>query len=460
MALFNMIGSIFQPSEMRSNYTPVQYSTKENTSGRAQKSKLSKSDIGTPNNFKHITHVGFSSMTGLNLDSDVDMKALINLAGLQEEHLDEKSHRIFDVLKKEGAMEHVQKMKTRRMTTVEKPNARTRLRSLSSSSITPFKRRMSPTEQSPHATKTATALPDQTPFNYAPSISPYYSAKSSSHFPSMKAPPPMPPYLKELSQTFSCNPSVHTQSKDVLVLPPHPQFQYGRHSKNIACHPSSSINKENPSAMATSIPTSNANNHPAENGSLLHPKHPLPQFEKDLTTPLFPISKNEYSVKKYEAVPPLPASTSPAKGVYSETVISSSLCSEPLMSTEFACGTVPPAPSLPFKLQLGNRTRQSSDELVLCKALDSSMNAQVDDLNNDSASEELVISSKIPGQQNEPTLFLDQIRQGVQLKSISQNPKAESLECSSIVSALREVIQRRHTALHSSDDDEDEDWED
>lgn len=47
-------GSIFQPSENRPNYAPIHYSSKENSLGRAHKGKLSKSDIGTPNNFKWV----------------------------------------------------------------------------------------------------------------------------------------------------------------------------------------------------------------------------------------------------------------------------------------------------------------------------------------------------------------------------------------------------------------------
>ncbi|XP_077307123.1 uncharacterized protein LOC143926987 [Lithobates pipiens] len=458
MALFNKIGSIFQPSEARLDYAPVHYSSKENSSGRAHKGKLSKSDIGTPNNFKHISHVGFSSMSGLNLDSDVDMKALISLAGVQEEHLDKgSSHTIFTILKKEGTMDHAQKMPGR-MTSVEKPNTRTRFRSLSSSSITPSKKRKSPNKLFPHATKNATALPDHTPFNYVQSlrkVPPSSSAQSSNHFSSVRLPPATPPYLKELSQTFSCIPSVHPPAKDIPVLPPHPQFIYGINSKNLAPHPISLINKT--TAMASYSLPPNLNTA-TEGEPLLHCQHSFPQFERDFTASLSHIASNE-SFVKYEDIPPLPDPPVFAKSVNSETVITPPLSSETL-SAEISHGTVLSAPSIPFKLQFDNNQTLQSSKQQLCKRLDPPLNPQAENLNNDSASEELVVTSKYLGQQNEQTFFLDQIKQGVQLKSVGQNLKVES-ECSSIVGALRAVIQRRHKAIHSSDEDDvEEEWED
>ncbi|XP_072275352.1 uncharacterized protein [Pyxicephalus adspersus] len=470
MALFNIIGSIFQPSETRSTYTPVNYSPKENSSGRAQKGKLSKLDIGTPNNFKHVTHVGFNSMSGLDLDSDVDMKALISLAGVQGDVDKESSHKIFDVLKKEAPTEHVQKM-TRRKTSVEKPNTRNRLRSLSSSSITPTKKRKSPIKQSAYASKSLTPLRDQIPINYSQSLSkvpPSSSVSSSSHFPSMRRPPPLPPYLKELSETLSCASSVHHQAKDKPVLPPHPHFLQGRHSKHITHHPISP-SKESPQEMVTySLPTSNLKHAAAEMESL-QPQHPFPQFEKDFTGAHSPsIPTMESSVLKYGDVPPLPFPPSFDKGIDSEIVMPSSLCSEPL-NTEFAHGTngtIPPAPALPFKLQLGSsQTLHCSNEQFMCKSLDPPLNAQTEPPKDDCALDELEDSGDIISQQSEQTLFLDQIKQGVQLKSVSQNSrsaKAESSECSSIASALKAVIQRRHKAMHSSDDEDEveEEWED
>lgn len=234
----------------------------------------------------------------------------------------------------------------------------------------------------------------------------------------MRILPSTPPYLKELSKTFSCIPSVHPPSKDKPVLPPHPQFIYGINSKNLAIHPMSSSNKKTPAMASYSLPP-NPNGTATEDESLLHYKHSSPQFERDFPASLSHIPSNESSVVKYENLPPLPDSPVFVKGVNSETVDTNLLSSESLQSIEIAHRTVPSAPYIPFKLQFDNsQTLQSSKEQLLCKRLDPPLNPQAENLNNGSASGELVVASKYLGQQTEQTFFLDQIRQGVQLKSV------------------------------------------
>lgn len=63
--------------------------------------------------------------------------------------------------------------------------------------------------------------------------------------------------------------------------------------------------------------------------------------------------------------------------------------------------------------------------------------------------------------------LLDQIRQGIQLKTVSDLPESSPVTAApaaGIVGALMEVMQKRSKAIHSSDededDDEDEDFED
>lgn len=61
--------------------------------------------------------------------------------------------------------------------------------------------------------------------------------------------------------------------------------------------------------------------------------------------------------------------------------------------------------------------------------------------------------------------LLDQIRQGIQLKTVSDLPESgPPAPTAGIVGALMEVMQKRSKAIHSSDededDDEDEDFED
>lgn len=63
--------------------------------------------------------------------------------------------------------------------------------------------------------------------------------------------------------------------------------------------------------------------------------------------------------------------------------------------------------------------------------------------------------------------LLDQIRQGLKLKNVPDQPESGPLSAApsaGIVGALMEVMQKRSKAIHSSDededDDEDEDFED
>lgn len=63
--------------------------------------------------------------------------------------------------------------------------------------------------------------------------------------------------------------------------------------------------------------------------------------------------------------------------------------------------------------------------------------------------------------------LLDQIRQGITLKTVSDLPESSPptpAPAAGIVGALMEVMQKRSKAIHSSDededDDEDEDFED
>lgn len=299
-------------------------------------------------------------------------------------------------------------------------NTRYRLRSLSSSGIAPTKRRKSPTGQSPpYVAKITTALPDHSSFNYIQSLSkvpPSYSAPSPSHIPSMKRPPSRPPYLKELSQTFSCNRSIHPQSKEVPVPSPHPQ-SYGGNSENIKSH-STSSNKTSPSMAIYGTDPFNPGNSANETKGLLQPQHSLLQWERKSNASLS-LSSDESPVIKYGDVSPLlPARPSSPKDIITEINPPPLPCSEPLLCTEQAHGTVPPAPCLPFKLQCGSNQTLLSTKKHLWKSLDPSLESQPVQNNKDTASKELVSSNKFHGQPNEQSLFLDQIRKGVQLKTV------------------------------------------
>lgn len=76
-------------------------------------------------------------------------------------------------------------------------------------------------------------------------------------------------------------------------------------------------------------------------------------------------------------------------------------------------------------------------------------------------------NNRAPASNTGRDALLDQIRQGIQLKTVSDLPESgppTPASTAGIVGALMEVMQKRSKAIHSSDededDDEDEDFED
>ncbi|XP_075688616.1 uncharacterized protein LOC142657467 [Rhinoderma darwinii] len=461
MALFNMIGSIFQASEARPENGSVYYTPKEPFTARAQRGKLNKLDIGSPTNFTHVTHVGFNAVPGFDASSDIDLKRLFKMAAVKEKRLQdpEVSHSISSVLEKKGSMDAVRKQ-TRRMTSVERSSTRTRLHSLSSSSLTPSKKLNSFDENSTHVAKIAAILARGSPSCYLPSLTkvqpPHETPPPFSHFPSMRPVPPMPPYLDELSQSFSpaVNLPVHLRSKRASP-PPQP------------------LSAKNSLKMPPPLPISGGKSFAT--GSNLHfppsiPEHVPPVSKMNLVSP--PQSLHLFdrcSSDTHNCIPghfpsSIPCSEPPNKIVdvpsppqlpliarfNSETI---TLCNsnECLLNTNpMSAAIPPPPPPLAFENLQSNESELSSI-------------SQVKETSNPAPKiQELVVSSKDPPQQTNPVVFLDQIKQGIQLKSVTQTVKVENSDSSNIVTALMDVIKRRHKAIHSSDEDdvEDDDWED
>ncbi|XP_048011429.1 neural Wiskott-Aldrich syndrome protein-like isoform X1 [Megalobrama amblycephala] len=74
------------------------------------KKKISKSDIGTPSNFRHVGHVGWDPNTGFDLNNlDPDLKNLFDMCGISEAELKDKetSKVIYDFIEKKGGVEAV-----------------------------------------------------------------------------------------------------------------------------------------------------------------------------------------------------------------------------------------------------------------------------------------------------------------------------------------------------------------
>ncbi|XP_029453423.1 neural Wiskott-Aldrich syndrome protein-like isoform X2 [Rhinatrema bivittatum] len=112
MAFFHLLDSMFQvPPEhllpvTSQNHNVSVYYTPEKT-----RSKITKADIGSPSNFKHVSHVGWKALAGVDTNSEADLRRLFNEAGSGEEHLKDckTSCKTFNIIEKRGGMEAVRK---------------------------------------------------------------------------------------------------------------------------------------------------------------------------------------------------------------------------------------------------------------------------------------------------------------------------------------------------------------
>ncbi|XP_066450664.1 actin nucleation-promoting factor WASL-like [Eleutherodactylus coqui] len=442
----------------------VYYTPKESLTGRAQKGKLNKLDIGSPTNFQHVTHVGFNAVPDFDASSEMELKTLFNVAGVKEEHLQnqEEPHRIFSVLQKTGGMAAVRKQ-TRRMTSVDRSSMRTRLRNVSSSSIASSKRPSCLDRDFPHAAKISTILERGSPL-HLPSLSKVPPPMETppppfSLFPSMRPLPHKPPYLAELSQSFSPsgNSSVGRYSrKRSIPSQPLPAENIGKTPSPllpVAQGVGSKINSPPlpPSILGHSCPPSTIN-------VVSLPPSLLPYIDgsSDTTSCVptnFPssIPCTQPPIEQDVESPPLYAKFN-SKAI---ALCNPKECSRNTDPTSAAIPPPPPPPPVTFKKQSPENPLFNRSELLFA--------SQIKETNNSAFKlHEDFASSKELEQQTNPAIFLDQIKQGVQLKCVTQTVKSENSECVNITTALMDVIKRRHKAIQSSDEDEaeEEDWED
>jgi neural Wiskott-Aldrich syndrome protein len=74
--------------------------------------KLTKADIGTPSNFKHVTHVGWNAKSGFDLSGEDDaLRPFLKKAGVSETTLQDRRTRefIYDFIQSNNVQEIVRK---------------------------------------------------------------------------------------------------------------------------------------------------------------------------------------------------------------------------------------------------------------------------------------------------------------------------------------------------------------
>lgn len=296
----------------------------------------------------------------------------------------------------------------------ERPSARTRLRSLSSSSLIPSKRPSCLERDSPHVAKIAAILERGSPLVYLPSLKkvppPMETPPPFSHFPSMRPLPPMPPYLDELSQSFSPSGNLPARHR----------------SKKAERDPKKS--KKMPPPL---LPV--GEDIPSETGSLAFPQSildlPCPDSKVDMISPSqallhFDSSTNATNCIPAHFPPSIPCiepliklgdipSPLPLVDKFNLEMITPCKLEECSLNTDLLSVAIPaPPPLLEFEKQSPENPLSNGSEIPLISQAKKTTNPA-------SKTQEVVDSSEEPEQPTNPVMYLDQIKQGVQLKSVS-----------------------------------------
>uniref|UniRef100_A0AAY5EBF0 WASP like actin nucleation promoting factor b n=1 Tax=Electrophorus electricus TaxID=8005 RepID=A0AAY5EBF0_ELEEL len=97
-------------SQINSSFPSHSNLRKDKGKGKNKKKKISKAEIGTPSNFRHIGHVGWDPNTGFDLNNlDPDLKSLFDMCGISEAQLKDKetSKVIYEFIEGKGGVEAV-----------------------------------------------------------------------------------------------------------------------------------------------------------------------------------------------------------------------------------------------------------------------------------------------------------------------------------------------------------------
>ncbi|CAM4561585.1 unnamed protein product [Leuciscus chuanchicus] len=100
----------YQNNTQMNNINLTKFARKDKGKNNNKKKKISKAEIGTPSNFRHVGHVGWDPNTGFDLNNlDPDLKNLFDMCGISEDQLKDKetSKVIYDFIEKKGGVEAV-----------------------------------------------------------------------------------------------------------------------------------------------------------------------------------------------------------------------------------------------------------------------------------------------------------------------------------------------------------------
>lgn len=195
-----------QMNNLQSNFNRAKDKSKGKNNNK--KKKISKAEIGTPSNFRHVGHVGWDPNTGFDLNNlDPDLKKLFDMCGISEDELKDKetSKVIYDLIEKQGGVEAV-KNEMRRQAPPPPPPSR------GGAPPPPPPHNSAPPPPPPSRGRGA---PPPPPPSRAPTSAPPPPPPSR---PGMGAPPPPPPPSRGPTQAPPPPPPPHSAS----ISPPAP----------------------------------------------------------------------------------------------------------------------------------------------------------------------------------------------------------------------------------------------
>ncbi|KAJ1110399.1 hypothetical protein NDU88_007751 [Pleurodeles waltl] len=444
MEIFQLIGSMFQTSSQLPDNSMTQ---DKNVSlpggnlqsgswagtllfdGRAGGSKISKEDIGAPCDFKHVAHIGWESRFATYIVNS-DTQILFSRAGIGEEHLKDRrtSKRIFEILERKGGMEAVRQEALSLALSDESRSINSSELSAADNSGDAMSASVLPTLQLTHCSSINSLPPPQ-------SLPSFDNAEvASDHIP----PPPALECCTSYSARFSTDPPCNRDVMDSVQIQPPPL------SNSLGCLAVDSVPMIPPPPPPPPLPFVK---NQTSVGSLTLPHPPpfsnCPLVEPPNPLPLAPAEQNAFSVDKclhsthHCSICLSPPSSPPY--IPSFPVDSSTRFPSPLDDLQSDNPRLFPRPLNPTQAERSGCPKEKSE----------------------TASEK---------QMDQPGL-LEQIRRGMVLKAVHVDVKVTGVKDTSsrpptenngIVSALMDVIQKRHLACQISYDEleSDEGWDD
>ncbi|KAH3865289.1 hypothetical protein DPMN_028328 [Dreissena polymorpha] len=221
-------------TEVKPNNNGKNIPNNKKDKGAKGKRKITKEDISTPTDFRHVSHVGWDPNTGLDMQKlDPEMKTLFEQIGIEQSQVDEETiDFIYDFVEKQGGIDALRKEMAQQKCTP--PPTPRRVPQHAGPEVAPQplpppsdRPQMAPQTLSPSGARTPSILnrhgaplpPTKVPAAPPPPPPDRHAAPAPS--PGVKAPPPAPPSPLPINAMPS-NPGLSENHKGAALKPVEP----------------------------------------------------------------------------------------------------------------------------------------------------------------------------------------------------------------------------------------------